>query len=148
MSHAMHARNRVAVVGAGAVGLPAGWSLQGPGSTVTVWPTVGGGAGSSWGTAGWPTPGLGAPLPGPSGLRYGIKAVLSPSSPVYIPPTLHWGLLTFLARFARNSTTSRWQQAMDQLVPINGIALDCFDELADGGVAEPTHKRDQFIAAL
>jgi len=148
MSHAIHAPSRVAIVGAGAVGLATGWFLQGQGVKVTVFDKTGVAAGSSWGNAGWLTPGLVAPLPDPSVLRYGIKAVLSPASPVYIPPTLHWGLLAFLARFARNSTTSRWRQAMDQLVPINDMALECFDELAAGGVAEPTHKTDQFIAAF
>src|SRR5690606_18886780 len=52
-----------------------------------------------------------------------------------------------LARFARNSTMTRWRRAMDALVPINGLALESFDLLASGGVDAETHDTDAFIAA-
>ncbi len=80
-------------------------------------------AGASWGNAGWLTPGLATPLPEPAVLKYGVRAVLSPSSPVYVPPTASPRLLTFLTRFARNSTAGRWKTAMEALVPINRQAL-------------------------
>ena len=75
----------VAVVGAGMVGLATAWFLQEAGVQVTVYERHQVGAGASWGNAGWLTPGLTAPLPEPAVLRYGLRAVLSPRSPVYVP---------------------------------------------------------------
>jgi glycine/D-amino acid oxidase-like deaminating enzyme len=76
---------QVAVVGAGMVGLATAWFLQEAGVQVTVYERDSVGAGASWGNAGWLTPALTAPLPEPAVLRYGLRAVLSPRSPVYLP---------------------------------------------------------------
>lgn len=138
---------RVAVVGAGMVGLATAWFLQERGVSVTVLDREGVAAGSSWGNAGWLTPGIATPLPEPAVLRYGLRAVLSPSSPVYVPPTGDPRLITFLARFARNSTAARWRSAMQALVPLNRRALDGFDALADGGVTGQTTEAKSFLAA-
>lgn len=137
----------VAVVGAGMVGLATAWFLQERGVEVTVLDREGVAAGSSWGNAGWLTPSIATPLPEPAVLRYGIKAVLSPSSPVYVPPTANRRLLSFAARFARNSTPERWRRAMSALVPINTVALSSFDALHDGGLNEPTYEALPFLAA-
>lgn len=142
------APRRIGVVGAGMVGLATAWFLQERGAEVTVFDSAGVGSGSSWGNAGWLTPGLATPLPDPSVLRYGAKAVLSPASPVYVPPSADATLVRFLWGFARNSTASRWSAAMDKLVPINRLALESFDVLADGGVAAPTLAAASFLAAF
>ncbi|MET9310467.1 FAD-dependent oxidoreductase [Kribbella sp. NPDC003505] len=139
--------DRVAVVGAGMVGLATAWFLQEAGVEVTVLDREGVAAGASWGNAGWLTPGLATPLPEPAVLKYGVRAVLSPSSPVYVPPTASPRLLTFLTRFARNSTAGRWKTAMDALVPINRQALTAFDFLAKSGVEAQTHEAKSFLAA-
>ena len=81
------APQRIAVVGAGMVGLATAWFLQERGVEVTVIDREGVAAGSSWGNAGWLTPGITTPLPEPAVLKYGIRAVLSPNSPVYVPPS-------------------------------------------------------------
>jgi D-amino-acid dehydrogenase len=138
---------KVAVVGAGMVGLATAWFLQERGVEVTVLDRTGVAAGSSWGNAGWLTPGLATPLPEPAVLRYGLRAVLSPSSPVYVPPTASPRLLSFLTRFARNSTASRWSRAMQALVPINSQALEAYDVLTAGGVDAPTFEAKSFLAA-
>jgi D-amino-acid dehydrogenase len=137
----------VAVVGAGMVGLATAWFLQEHGVRVTVLDRSGVAAGSSWGNAGWLTPGLATPLPEPAVLRYGVRAVLSPSSPVYVPLSGDPRLLGFLARFARNSTARRWKRAMAALIPMNARALDAFDALAAGGVPATTHEAKNFLAA-
>ncbi|MEV0791954.1 FAD-dependent oxidoreductase [Kribbella sp. NPDC050459] len=139
--------DRVAVVGAGMVGLATAWFLQEAGVEVTVLDREGVAAGASWGNAGWLTPGLATPLPEPAVLKYGVRAVLSPSSPVYVPPTASPRLLTFLTRFARNSTAGRWKTAMDALVPINRQALTAFDFLAEAGVEAQTYAAKSFLAA-
>ncbi|TDC81257.1 FAD-dependent oxidoreductase [Actinomadura sp. 7K507] len=138
---------RVAVVGAGMVGLSTAWFLQEHGADVTVFDRDDVAAGASWGNAGWLTPGLATPLPEPAVLSYGIRAVLSPSSPVYVPPSASPRLLRFLAGFALNSTEAKWRRAMESLVPINGRALPSFDALIEGGVKAETNEAGSFLAA-
>jgi D-amino-acid dehydrogenase len=138
---------RVAVVGAGMVGLATAWFLQERGVEVAVLDRDGVAAGSSWGNAGWLTPGISTPLPEPAVLRYGLRAVLSPSSPVYVPPSADPRFLAFVAGFTRNSTMKAWKKAMASLVPINGLSLESFDLLQAGGVAAQTREAESFIAA-
>ena len=137
----------VGVVGAGMVGLSTAWHLRQHGVDVTVHDRVGVAAGSSWGNAGWLTPGIATPLPEPAVLRYGFKAVVSPSSPVYVPPSADPRLLRFLAGFARHSTAAHWRRSMGALIAVNDLALGAFDRLAAGGVDAPTHEAKSFVAA-
>lgn len=136
----------VIVVGAGMVGLSTAWFLQREGVRVTVVDRGGVAAGSSWGNAGWLAPALTLPLPDPAILAGGIKATLSPSSPVYIPLTTNPRLLKFLADFTRHCTPSKWRSAMTVFNQANALALDAFDELE--GLTEPTKPAEPFIAAF
>ncbi|HET7741510.1 MAG TPA: FAD-dependent oxidoreductase, partial [Mycobacterium sp.] len=138
----------VAVVGAGMVGLSTAWFLQGHGVDVTVLERHHVAAGSSWGNAGWLTPGITAPLPEPAVLAYGLRAVLSPSSPVYVPLRPQTELLRFLGGFARNSTELRWRRGMRAYAPLNALALGAFDRLALGGVDATTERADPFLACF
>ncbi len=144
MGHTPH----VAVVGAGMVGLATAWFLQEHGQQVTVIDRRGVAAGSSAGNAGWLTPGTAPPFPAPANLRYGVRAMISPSSPVYVPPTADPRLLRFLAGFARHSTTRRWTRAMRAMAPLNRLALDSFEVLAAGGVDCMTRRARPFIAGF
>ena len=150
MSHrsAPHRAPRdVVVVGAGMVGLATAWHLRRQGVDVTVHDRVGVAAGASWGNAGWLTPGIATPLPEPAVLRYGFKALLSPSSPLYVPPSADPRLVRFLLGFARHSTTQQWRRAMGALIGVNARALAAFDTLAEGGVTAPTYEAKSFLAA-
>ena len=130
------------------VGLATAWHLQEHGIHVTVYERHHVAAGSSWGNAGWLTPALTAPLPEPAVLRYGVRAVVSPSSPVYVPLRPDPRLLRFLTGFARHSTERRWGRGMRAYAPMNRRALDAFDELTDNGVAASTRPADPFLAAF
>ncbi|GAA6525167.1 FAD-dependent oxidoreductase [Intrasporangium sp. DVR] len=137
----------VAVVGAGMVGLATAWFLQERGVEVTVIDREGVAAGASWGNAGWLTPGIATPLPEPAILRYGLRAVLSPSSPVYVPPSANATFLKFVTGFTRHSTMRAWKKAMGALVPINDLSLAGFDLLRAGGVDAETYEAKSFTAA-
>jgi glycine/D-amino acid oxidase-like deaminating enzyme len=139
---------QVAVVGAGMVGLATAWFLQESGAHVTVYEKDRVAAGASWGNAGWLTPSLAAPLPEPAVLRYGIRAVVSPSSPVYVPLRADLHLARFLGSFLRHSTNRRWRRGMAALRPLNERALETFDILSAGGVSAPTHPARSFLACF
>lgn len=139
--------DHVAVIGAGMVGLATAWFLQEQGVQVTVLDRTGVAAGASWGNAGWLTPGITTPLPEPAVLRYGLRAALSPSSPVYVPPRADPRLLRFLAGFVRHSTPAKWRTAMHAYIPLNRRAFEGFDVLAAGGVGSMTYEAKSFIAA-
>jgi glycine/D-amino acid oxidase-like deaminating enzyme len=142
------APRRVAVVGAGMVGLATAWFLQEAGVQVTVSERDHVGAGASWGNAGWLTPALTAPLPEPAVLRYGLRAVLSPRSPVYLPLRADRTLLRFLTGFVAHSTARRWRRGMAAYVPLNERVLEAFDVLAAGGVPAGTHRAETFLACF
>lgn len=147
MSNSIPGPQRVAVIGAGMTGLSAAWFLQEHGVDVTVLDQAGVAAGSSWGNAGWLTPSIATPLPEPAVLTYGLRAVLSPTSPVYVPPTANVRLIRFLAQFARNSTAKRWSTAMQALIPLNSAALAAFDRI-DAEVGEArTRPAEPFIVS-
>lgn len=139
---------RVAVIGAGMVGLSTAWFLQEAGVEVTVLDRSRVTGGSSWGNAGWLTSSLAAPLPEPGVLKYGLRAVLSPSSPLYIPPTADPRMLKWLAQFARNCTSARWNKAMQGMLPLIEGALPAFDALEAGGVTARTRPADPLTAAF
>ncbi|MCB7135562.1 FAD-dependent oxidoreductase [Cellulosimicrobium marinum] len=133
---AEHRRPRTAlVVGAGMVGLATAWHLQEHGVDVTVVDRTGVAAGSSWGNAGWLTPGMAMPLADPSLWTYGPRALLDPAAPLHVPLRFDPRLWAFLARFMSHATQRRWDRAMAALTPIDRVALAAFDELAAGGSA-------------
>jgi len=138
----------VVVVGAGMVGLATARFLQRDGVEVTVVDRDGVAAGSSWGNAGWLAPALTLPLPDPAILATGVRATLSPSSPVYVPVRLDPRLWRWLASFARHSTPARWSRAMRVFNAANHEALDAFAELEAMGLTEQTRPAEPFLAAF
>src|SRR6185312_13001772 len=92
------------VVGAGMVGLATAWHLQEQGVEVTVVDREGVAAGSSWGNAGWLTPGMAMPLADPSLWTYGPRALLDPAAPLHVPLRFDPRLWTFFARFMAHAT--------------------------------------------
>ncbi|MEV7619190.1 FAD-binding oxidoreductase [Microbacterium sp. NPDC089321] len=132
--------SRTIVVGAGMVGLATAWHLQERGVEVTVIDRVGVGAGSSWGNAGWLTPGKTIPLADTGLWTYGPKALLDPDAALHVPFRVDPGLWMFLGQFAAHGTNRAWDRTMADLTPIDKIALECFDELLDGGVKSWTRE--------
>ncbi len=139
----------VAVIGGGLVGLSAAWFLQEHGVRVTVIERNGEvGRGSSWGNAGWVSPALVAPLPEPAVLRYGLRALVSTTSPVYVRPAVDVRLVSFLARFAAHSTSRQWERGIRALIPLTRQALESFDLLRNGGVDAVAQEAKPLLAAF
>ncbi len=119
----------VVVIGAGIVGLSVAWFLQDYGVKVTVLDQKAVAAGSSWGNAGWISPGLTTPLPEPSVLRYGLKSLVRPEAPLYVPLSWDPSLARFLTKFAMHCTLKQCRRAMESFIPINNEATQAYDVL-------------------
>jgi D-amino-acid dehydrogenase len=137
---------RVLVIGAGIVGLSCAWSLQDHGIEVEVLDRQHVGSGSSWGNAGILSPSLTVPLPEPSILRYGLRAVFDPSSPVALPVPPSRRTLAFLTRMVRHCTGARWARAMEVYRVLNEQAFEAFDRQRAGGVDATTAETDFVVA--
>jgi D-amino-acid dehydrogenase len=124
------------------VGLSCAWSLQEHGIEVCVADRAKEGAGASWGNAGYVSPALSVPLPEPSILRYGVRAVLSPGSPVRLRARPDPQLARFMAGLVRHCTTRAWREAMSAYLPLNEQVFDAYDRQRDGGVAAAVERAD------
>lgn len=129
----------VVVIGAGMVGLSTAWHLQEHGVDVTVVERSGVAAGSSWGNAGWISPGLCVPLSEPSVIKYGLKSLMDPNSPLFVPMKPDPKLAGFLLGFARRCTPKQWARTMEQFVPLNQRAIAAYEELETNGVEATSH---------
>ena len=125
---------RVAVVGAGIVGLSTAWFLQERGVAVTVLDRTGVAAGASWGNAGWLMAGDVSPLPGPDTLREGLRGLVDPDSAIRVSRRPDLGRGYALARFALASTPGRHERSLLALVALAQRAREAYDRLAAGGV--------------
>jgi D-amino-acid dehydrogenase len=125
---------RVTVVGAGIVGLSCAWSLQEHGLEVCVVDRAGPGAGASWQNAGYVSPAMAVPLPEPRILRYGLRAFVSPRSPVGVVGAPDPRLVRFMAAMVRHCTTDAWRTSMVAYRALNERVFDSFQHQLDGGV--------------
>src|SRR5699024_318021 len=135
------------VVGAGLIGLSTALHLKSVGINVCLLESIHPGAGASWGNAGWLTPEIATPLPEPSILKTGLKALVSTNSPLYVPLQADANLLKFLVGFLKNSNSKRWRAGMSKLMPLNNLTMNSFDEMESLGVKATTQRSD-FIAAF
>jgi D-amino-acid dehydrogenase len=142
---------RVIVIGAGMVGLSTAWYLQRSGVEVSVVDRKHSAAGSSSGNAGWLSPGLVLPLAEPALLKSGVGMMLSPESPLYIPPTLNPRLLRFLAEFARHCTPRQWRYAANALGHASARMYEAYDEMVQSPqapVEADVRPADPFLAVF
>ena len=139
---APRAPGRVVVVGGGIVGLSCAWALQEWGIEVCVADRAHPGAGASWGNAGYVSPAMSAPLPEPQVLRHGIRAVVTPGSPVRLLASADPALVRFVAAFARSCTARAWQRGMAAYVALNDAVAASYERQHAGGVGEEVTATD------
>ncbi len=85
---------RVSVIGGGAVGLCVAEALTSRGAEVTVFERDRCGSAASAGNAGWITPSLAIPVPGPGVIGESLRWLVDPSGPLWIRPTLSPAMLS------------------------------------------------------
>jgi D-amino-acid dehydrogenase len=130
---------RVSVIGGGAVGLCAAEALSDRGCEVTLFERDRCGAGASAGNAGWITPSLAAPVPGPGVIAASLRWLLDPSGPLWIRPTLSPALLDWIARFILSCRRPTYARGLAALQGAAARAGPAFDALASRGVEFERH---------
>ena len=124
---------RVIVIGGGAVGLCAAEALSARGCEVTVCERDRCGAGASAGNAGWITPSLAAPVPGPGVIGESLRWLLDPSGPLWIRPSPSAELVGWIARFVAHCRGAAYRRGMIALQRAASRAGLAFDALAARG---------------
>jgi D-amino-acid dehydrogenase len=129
----------VLVVGGGAVGLCAAEALAARGAEVTVLERDRCGAGASAGNAGWVTPSLSIPVPGPGVIGASLRWLVNPSGPLWIRPTLSPAMLAWIARFVTRCSRRAYQRGLAALQATAAPAGAAFDALRERGVEFELH---------
>lgn len=130
---------RVIVIGGGAVGMCAAEALSARGCEVTVCERDRCGAGASAGNAGWITPSLATPVPGPGVIAESLRWLIDPSGPLWIRPSLSRDLVGWIARFMAHCRRRDYQRGMVALQLAVAQAGPAFDAVAARGVEFERH---------
>jgi D-amino-acid dehydrogenase len=138
---------KVAVVGAGAIGLSCAYSLARGGAEVQVLERGRVGEGCSFGNTGWICPALSAPLPAPGVVFGALAGMLRRDSPLLIQPTLRVSFFRWSWDFWRACTSARYQAGLEATVELGRGAFELFDELRAAGVEFDIHKCGMVVAA-
>jgi D-amino-acid dehydrogenase len=127
--------SRIAVVGAGAVGLGCAYELRRRGHDVVILDRGKPGAGCSSGNLGWIVPSFSAPLPAPGVVSSALGQMLRPGDrPLQISPLAVPHLSGFLWRFWRASSPRRYEAGVRALASLNSRTMELFDVWRAEGV--------------
>jgi D-amino-acid dehydrogenase len=124
----------VVVVGGGVIGLCIAYYLARAGVPVELVERHEVGFGASWGNAGWVCESHSAPIPAPHVMSYALRSLGRPESPLYLRPRADPRLASWLVRFWRSTSGSRFRTAYEAVADFNRPTLELYDELARGGV--------------
>lgn len=129
----------VVIIGGGVIGLSVAESLARRGAETVVLEQGRFGRGASEGNAGWISPGLANPVPGPGVMAQAIKWMPNPRSPLLVRPTPKLSFLRWSYDFWRATKPNRYGAGMAALAALGARVLDDFDRLAAEGVAMEMH---------
>jgi D-amino-acid dehydrogenase len=138
----------VIVVGGGAVGLCVAEALASRGCEVTVLERDRCGSGASAGNAGWITPSLAIPVPGPGVIGESLRWLINPSGPLWIRPTLSPAMIAWIARFLVSCSRPAYQRGLAGLQRAAALAGPAFDRLAERGVVFELHDQPLLYPAF
>jgi D-amino-acid dehydrogenase len=138
---------RVAVVGAGVVGLACAWELRRRGAEVVVIERGSVGGATSRGNTGWISPSFTYPLPAPGMVREGLRQLVTRGEAFVLRPSLDPAFVRWLWRFRRASSPARFDAGVRALLALNRRTLELFDAYRDAGVEFEMHSAGLLVAA-
>lgn len=123
------AERKIAVIGAGVVGLCSALYLQRSGHKVTVIDSLDAGASASYGNSGMLSVDDSAPMAMPGMLRNVPKWLMDPLGPLYVDPRYFPTALPWLMKWLRASRMSVVRQSASALHELHKPAIPAFREL-------------------
>ena len=139
---------KVAVVGAGVVGLACAWELADAGAEVVVLDCGAPGAGVSLGNTGWICPSITAPLPGPGMVREGLRQLVTRGDAFVLRPRADAAYARWLLAFRRSCAQSRFEAGTRALLALNMRTIELYDRYRDRGVEFEMHETGLVVAGL
>ncbi|MFI7016516.1 NAD(P)/FAD-dependent oxidoreductase [Streptomyces sp. NPDC050164] len=124
----------VVVVGGGVVGLCTADYLAAAGLQVEVVERRRLGSGASRGNAGWVCLSHSTPVPAPGVVRYALRSLGRPDSPLYLRPLPDPAFVRWLWRFRRSSTPAVFRRGYAAIAELNRETFGLFDGLREAGV--------------
>jgi len=130
---------KVAVIGAGIIGLATAYQLSRRGVEVTIVSDRGPGAGASSNNAGWVVPAESGPLPAPGAVLQTLRWMLRPDSPVYVRPSVSPSFLRFMFGLFRASNARAHAAGFEATARLAAGTMDELDAWAGDGVVFEMH---------
>ncbi len=140
---ALHSRplmTRIAIVGAGVIGLAAAYELRRRGHEVSVIDRGLPGDGCSRGNAGWICPSFSSPLPAPGLGLQSLTWMLRGDSPLHISLRAMPRMAAWLWRFWRHCNPRDYARGLEALAALNANTVRAFDDWAADGITFEMHK--------
>ena len=137
----------VVVIGGGVIGLCTAYYLAAAGLSVEVVERGDLGSGASRGNAGWVCLSHSTPVPAPGVVRYALRSLGRPDSPLYLRPLPDPAFVRWLWWFWRSSTPAAFRRGSAAIAGLNRVTFDLFDDLREAGV-ETTLTRPGMVHAF
>ena len=106
------------------------------------------GSGASAGNAGWVTPSLSIPIPGPGVIGQSLRWLIDSSGPLWIRPTLSPVMSAWSARFIANCWRRPYARSLRALQAAATPAGAAFDRLAERGGSVRASTRAAVVSSL
>lgn len=139
---------RVAIIGAGLIGLATAHALARRGAEVVVVGDRAPGAGASSNNAGWVVPAESGPVPAPGAVLQTLRWMAKPDSPVYVRPALTPSFVRFFAGMLRASTASAYDRSFTATAALARGTMDELDAWAAEGMAFEMHAGGELRAYI
>jgi D-amino-acid dehydrogenase len=139
---------RVVVVGGGVIGLACAYELRKRGAEVVVLDQSEMGAAASWGNAGWITPSLSGPVPGPGITLTALRWLLKPDSPLYIRPRLDIDFARWMWAFWRRCNPRDYAASLAAMGRLNQRTMELYNTWQSEGVEFEMHCAGLLFAFL
>ena len=138
--------SEVVVIGAGVIGLSCAYELVRKGVDVTILDKGRLGEGAAWGSAGWVTQTLSAPLPAPGLVWASLKWMLQKDSPLYIKPWADSALPKWLFSFWRHCNRLDHDAGLAAMAALTERTMPLYDTLAGDGIDFEMEKAGMLFA--